>query len=147
MESISGFLDGFDFAKILPGIGKVISSVRFWMVLLMYAGPLVLLGLGLWYYLKPVQEPCTDRGFRIPPAMGSADAWKFTQKLAGVTWTALGGVLTVLTVIFSLIYGSTATMKLVTASVVWLAVEALLAVVSYGFIYIMVYTRFKKEKA
>ena len=65
MESISGFLDGFDIAKILPKIGNVISSVRFWMVLLMYAGPLVLLGFGLWYYLKPVKEPCSDKGFRI----------------------------------------------------------------------------------
>ena len=146
MESISGFLDGFDIAKILPKIGNVISSVRFWMVLLMYAGPLVLLGFGLWYYLKPVKEPCSDKGFRIHPAMGSVDAWQFTQKLAGVTWTALGGVLTVLTVIFSLIYAGAGTMKMVTACVVWMGIQALLAVISYGFIYWMVYARFKGEK-
>lgn len=145
MESVSGFLEEFDFAKFLPKIGKIIGSVRFWIVLLMYVGSLVLLGFGLWYYLKPAKEPNTKTGFRIYPAMGSVDAWQFTQKLAGIVWTGLGGVLTVITVFVSLIFKGGNTLDMVSNYVTWMGVQAVLALISYGGIYLTVFLRYSKK--
>ena len=121
METITGLLDGFDFTKFLPKLGQLISSLRFWTVVLMYVGPLMLLGVGLWYYLRPEPEPNNKRGFRIRAAMGSLEAWQFTQKLAGVIWTLVGGASAAISILISLLCIGASTMSLVSAAVIWVS--------------------------
>lgn len=145
MEAITGLLEGFDFTKFLPKIGALLSSVRFWTVLLMYAGPLVLLGFGLWYFLRPAKEANHKTGFRIYYGMGSTEAWLFTQKLAGFVWTILGGALEVISIVISLICKGSNTFSMVTTCVIWMAIQAVLAVASYGAIYLIVYLRYDKD--
>ena len=146
MDSITGLLEGFDLAKLLPKIGQLISSVRFWTVLLMYAGPLTLLGLGLWYYLRPELEPTTKRGFRIPRALQSKEAWQFTQKFAGVLWTALGGALAAISIVISLFCLGASTIGLVTTAVVWVLIQAILAGGAYGLVWLTVQRRYGEKK-
>ena len=145
MEAITGLLEGFDFTKLLPKIGQLMSSVRFWTVLLMYVGPLVLLGFGLWYYLKPVSKPSQKTGFRIYFGMGSTEAWQFTQKLAGRVWTVLGGVMTLISVIVSLVNRGEDTMSVVSGAVIWMIWQVVLTLLSYAVIYLIVYRNFDKE--
>ena len=45
MEAITEFLEDFDFAKILPEITALLSSLRLWLSLLMLAGRLEILPL------------------------------------------------------------------------------------------------------
>lgn len=145
MEAITGLLEGFDFTKLLPKIGQLMSSVRFWTVLLMYVGPLVLLGFGLWYYLKPVSSPSRKTGFRTYFGMGSIEAWLFTQKLAGMVWTGLGGVMTLISVIVSLSGRGEDTMSIVSGAVVWMIWQVVLTLLSYAAIYLIVFFNFDKE--
>ena len=53
MEAITGFLEDFDFAKLLPELGKFLTDLRFWSNFILIAVPLVILGFGIWYFFFP----------------------------------------------------------------------------------------------
>ena len=94
-DKITEFLEDFDIVNYLPDLNTVFDTLAFVMRILVLAGPLVLLGLGLVYFLAPPKEANHHFGFRSPFGMGSVEAWRFTQKLAGISFSVLGLVLTV----------------------------------------------------
>ena len=96
MDDILSLLQDFDVANFLPEPDKYLNSLEGWIRLIVLAGPLVLLGLGLWYYFAPPKEANHSAGFRNYWGMGSVEAWRFAQKLAGMGYTVLGGALTVI---------------------------------------------------
>jgi len=51
--------------------------------------------LGLWYLILPPKEANHFAGYRFYWGMGSVDAWRFTQRLAGIVWGLLGLGLTI----------------------------------------------------
>ncbi len=63
--------------------------------ILVLAAPLIILALGLYYFLFGPKEANYRAGYRFRWGMGSVQAWQFTQKLAGLVWSALGLGLTV----------------------------------------------------
>ena len=95
MEKITAFLEKIDLTKLLPQLDTLLDKVAFAASLAVMVGPLVMLGLGLWYLLLPPKEANHYAGFRTWFGMGSVEAWKSTQKIAGFTWTGCGLVLTV----------------------------------------------------
>jgi len=81
--------------KIVPDLSKVLGWAELIVRLAIMAGPLLLLGTGLLYLLAPPKEANYSAGYRCYWGMSSLAAWRFTQKVAGIGWTLLGLVLTV----------------------------------------------------
>ena len=95
MEFIKTLLSDFDPSALLPKLDTFLGKVELIMRVAVMAGPLVLLGLGLWYLLLPPKEANHSVGYRFFWGMNSVEAWRFTQKVAGITWGALGLILTI----------------------------------------------------
>ena len=96
METINRLIEGVSLDKIIPPLPDILDHlvpVIKWAVMI---GPLVVLVLGLIYLLVPPREANYSLGFRTFFGMGSVEAWRFTQRIAGLGMTALGLVLTVI---------------------------------------------------
>jgi len=95
IDDLKGLMDEFDPATLLPELGSLtekIAPVMRWAVVI---GPIILLVMGLLYLLAPPKEANYYFGYRCWFGMGSVDAWRFTQRLAGIAWSGLGLVLAV----------------------------------------------------
>ena len=147
MEAITGFLEDFDFARLLPEIGEFLSSMRFWTGVLMVLGPAVLLGLGLWYFLRPVQMPDEKHGFRLKHAMGSVKAWQYTQRMAALVYMILGGAMLVISIVICLICLGVREMSMMSIAVIWLLIQVILVIVGLSVIRNLVSKHFDSNGA
>ncbi len=105
MDALKGQLEDFDLQNFLPKLDSVWGTVELLLRLFVLAGPVILLGLGLWYLLLPPKEANHRAGFRTLWGMGSVEAWRFTQKAAGIAFGALGLILTVVMLLITLGFG------------------------------------------
>ena len=100
IEDLKGLMDGFDPASLLPELDGILSGVAQAVRIAVLVGPIALLVLGLGYLFLAPREANYLFGYRCTFGMGSVEAWRFTQRLAGMVWGALGLALTL--VMFSL---------------------------------------------
>ncbi len=121
IENIKEIMDDLDLTALFPKIEDVLAFVSQFTRWAVMVGPLVLLGLGLYYFLAAPKEANYRSGYRFRWGMGSVEAWQFTQRLAGMVWMALGLVLTVVMAIVTLGFGELSSMEML-----WEAVECLL---------------------
>ena len=89
MEIITAILEGFDLGKIIPDLSKFLGRLQTVAGIAVMVGPVVMLALGIWYWLYPPQEANHKIGFRTYFGMGSVEAWQFTQLLAGKVCTTV----------------------------------------------------------
>ena len=87
-------------------------------------GPLVILALGLCYMLIPPKEANHRFGYRCYWGMGSVEAWQYTQRLAGLSWSVVGLVLTLVMLLVCSGYRGMDSMEMVNSAVVCLVWEA-----------------------
>ena len=100
MESLIKLINEFEFAKIMPDLGNLLGWVDLFIRICVLAAPVAVLFFGLWWLILPPKEANHRAGYRCYFGMGSVEAWRFTQKLAGALWTAAGlGLLIVATLI------------------------------------------------
>ena len=90
LESIKEMMDAFDPAALLPELDSVFSLVATVCKVAILAGPIVLLVLGLAYLFLSPKEANYYFGYRCYYGMGSVQAWRFTQRLAGIVLGGLG---------------------------------------------------------
>ena len=121
IESIKEMMDGFDPAALLPELDQVFDTVVTVCRVAVLAGPIVLLALGLAYLFLSPKEANYYFGYRCYYGMGSVQAWRFTQRLAGMV---LGGLGLVLTGIMLVISGGFAGMQ--TMDMAWKALSCML---------------------
>ena len=95
MDSIKSMMDGFDPASLLPDLSKIFDSLAPLCRFAVLMGPVVVLLLGLSYLFLSPKEANHYLGYRCYFGMGSEYAWRFTQRLAGILFTAAGLVLTI----------------------------------------------------
>ena len=144
IESIKQMLDGFEPAALLPdltGLFGSLETVCRWAVLI---GPAVLLVMGLAYLFLSPKEANYYFGYRTYFGMGSVHAWRFTQRLAGVTLGGLGLILTVVMFVISSGFGGMDVMDMVWKAVsclVWEAVLALIANLAIGLAAFLLFDR------
>ena len=100
-EDIKVLMDNFDPAALLPDLTTVVGKVEFITRLAVMAGPVVLLVLGILYFFAAPKEANYRFGYRCYFGMGSEEAWRFTQRFAGLVWSVLGLVLTVVMLIIT----------------------------------------------
>ena len=93
-EAIKEFLREFSpetlLEDLLPELAPLLEKTAFLSRLLMLIGPFVILGMGLYYYLNAPKEANFRSGYRCYFGMGSVEAWRYTQRLAGGLWSLLG---------------------------------------------------------
>ena len=95
VDFIQSLLSDFDPMALLPDLWAIFDKLDVALRVVVLAGPLCLLGLGLLYLLAPPAEANHIFGYQHFWGMSSVDAWQFTQKTAGLVWTGLGLAMTV----------------------------------------------------
>lgn len=98
IEDIKQIMDEFDPTALLPDLTSLAGKVELICRVAVLVGPIVLLVLGLAYLLLAPKEANYHFGYRCFYGMGSVQAWRFTQRLAGALWGLLGLVLTLVMV-------------------------------------------------
>lgn len=121
IEDLKSLMDAFDPAALLPELNGVLDTVLYAVRLATLLGPVVLLVLGVGYLIFAPKEANYYFGYRCTFGMGSVEAWRFTQRLAGIVWSLLG---LVLTAAMLLLTGGFAEMEVYDA--VWAAVKYVL---------------------
>ena len=96
LDAIKELLSGAETAApVVPDAGTLVDKVLPIAKILVVAGPVIMLILGLLYLFAAPKEANHHFGYRCYFGMGSEQAWQFTQRFAGITWAALGGILTI----------------------------------------------------
>ena len=95
IEDLKSLMDGFDPASLLPELDSILEVIVYAVRIATLLGPIVLLALGLGYLIFAPREANYIFGYRCTFGMGSVEAWRFTQRLAGIIWGVLGLALTI----------------------------------------------------
>ena len=129
IQSIKSLMDGFDPAALLPDLSELFGSLATLCRFAVMIGPVVMLVLGLAYLFLSPREANYYFGYRCYFGMGSVQAWRFTQRIAGMLF---GGVGLILTIVMYVMSGSFSEMEI--TDMVWkaagcLAWQAIIAIV------------------
>ena len=130
IEDLKSLMDAFDPASLLPEIENVLDVVLYAVRMATLVGPAVLLLLGLGYLIFAPKEANYYFGYRCMFGMGSVEAWRFTQKLAGAVWAVLGLGLTVVMVLITGSFSGKEIMDVISTGFSCLIWEIVLAAVS-----------------
>ena len=130
IEDLKTLMDEFDPAALLPQIDTIVGKVELAMRIAVMIGPIILLILGLAYIFASPKEANYYFGYRCYYGMGSVDAWRFTQRLAGIIWSALGLVLTVVMLLVCSSFRGKEIMEILSSAVTCVLWQAGLAAVS-----------------
>ena len=95
IEQMKQLVNEFDFANFIPAVDSVLGWIELLVRLFVMAAPVCILVFGLWFLFLPPKEANHRAGYRTYFGMGSVEAWRFTQFLAGVVWSAVGLILSV----------------------------------------------------
>ena len=130
IEDFKGLMDGFDPASMLPELDTVLGGLAPVFRVAVLAGPVLMLLFGLLYIFAAPKEANYHFGYRCYYGMGSVEAWRYTQKLAGIVFAALGLILSVAMLLISGSFPQMETMELLWRTVYVLAAQAILLGVS-----------------
>ena len=144
-EDIKVLMDNFDPAVLLPDLSTVVGTVEFLTRLAVVAGPIVLLTLGILYFLLSPKEANYHFGYRCFFGMGSQEAWRFTQRFAGIVWAVLGLILTIVMTVITGGFAGKPVMDIVSAGLTCLLWEIGLTVLSCLVINLTVMVRFDRN--
>lgn len=142
IDSIKEILDAFDPATLLPDLTTVVGKVELIARIAVMVGPIILLILGALYCFASPKEANYHFGYRCYFGMGSIEAWRFTQRLAGMVWGALGLVLTIVMLIVCGSFRGMEIMPMVTKAAVALIWQAVLAGLSALAVNLVVMSQF-----
>ena len=130
IESIKEIMDAFDPATLLPELGDIFSLVTGICRIAVMVAPVILLVLGVAYLLFSPKEANYYFGYRCYFGMGSVEAWRFTQRLAGAVLGCLGLILTGVMLVISMGFPGMEAMDMVWKAfwcLIWQGILALLA--------------------
>ena len=144
-EDIKVLMDNFDPAALLPDLTTLVGKVEFITRIAVIVGPIVLLVMGLLYFFASPREANYRFGYRCYYGMGSEEAWRFTQRFAGLIWTVLGLVLTVVMLIITGSFAGNPIMDIIGKGARCLLWEAGLILVSILAINITVMTLYNRK--
>ena len=120
-DTIKEMMDGFNPEALLPQMDTIFSRVLLVCRIAVMVGPVLLLVLGLAYLFLSPKEANYYFGYRCYFGMGSVNAWRFTQRIAGIV---LGGLGLILTPVMFFISSGFAGMQVM--DMVWKALRCLL---------------------
>ena len=133
-DSIKEVMDAFDPAALLPEMESIFEILVPICRIAVLVGPVILLALGLAYLLLSPKEANHYFGYRCYFGMGSIHAWRFAQRLAGITLGGLGLILTGVMIVITGGFPEMEAMDMLWKAVKCLAWEAGLALAATLFI-------------
>ena len=142
IEDLKSIMDAFDPASLLPEMEGVLTVLTAAVRLAVLAGPVVLLAFGVLFLVFAPKEANYYLGYRCAFGMGSVEAWRFTQRLAGIIWTVLGLALTVVMFLLTRKFAQLTAYDVVWTGVKYILWEVGLVVVSSLFINTAVMSQF-----
>ncbi len=145
IENIKELMDGVDIAQLLPDLEGLLSHAPALVRISVLLGPVVLLFLGLHYFLLSPKEANYTTGYRFRWGMASPESWRFMQQVAGAVWSILGLTLLVIMAVRSAGFAELELMDLLWAGVKNLALQAALALGSCLLINIIVFARYDRK--
>jgi uncharacterized membrane protein len=92
--------------SLIPSLESLLGKLDLLARIFVMAGPLALLGLGLYYFLLPPKEANHSAGYRFRYGMSKIKVWRFMQRIAGMVYSGVGLVLTVVMAIICIRFGS-----------------------------------------
>ncbi len=122
IDDFKGLMDAFDPASLLPELEPVFKRFAFFARIVVLLGPALMLVMGLVFLFATPKEANHYVGYRCYYGMGSVEAWRYTQRLAGIIWSALG---LVLVIAMALISGGFAGMQ--TMDLLWRVLYCMIA--------------------
>ena len=147
MDFLKSLLADFDPAALVPDLEALFNNLDGALRVVVLVGPLCLLGLGLLYLLAPPSEANHVFGYRHFWGMSSVEAWRFTQKTAGLVWTGLGLCLTVIMAFLCNGYRELAAEAMLMSALTSVLVELLLVFLSTMLINTLVIFHFDHKGA
>ena len=144
-DAVKAMMDNFDPASLLPDLSSIFGWIELVCRFAVLIGPIVLAVLGLAYLFLSPKEANYHFGYRTYFGMGSVEAWRFTQRLAGIVLSLLGLALTGVMLVIS---GGFAGMEM--NDMVWkafgcLGVEAVLVLLANAAISLTATIRFDRK--
>ena len=94
IDDLKKALEGSDPGAVLPDLNAIMDKMAPIMRIALLAGPIILLVLGLLYLFASPKEANYKFGYRCYFGMGSVRAWRYSQRLAGILYSAVGLILT-----------------------------------------------------
>lgn len=129
MDFITNLLE-MDLEALVPALDSVLGLVRVVLTVLLLAGPIVMIALGALYIWFAPPEANYRFGFRTYFGMGSIEAWKYSQKIAGIAFGGLGVVLLIIMVVVVCGFGGMDAFQMASTALtclLWQAGTAMLA--------------------
>jgi hypothetical protein len=130
---------------LIPDISTIMGLIGFLFFVAVMAGPLLLLGFGLLFRYRPPAEANFSLGYRFWWGMASLEAWRYTQRLAGIIWTILGGALTVIMLVVGIILLCMEPMTMAIGCAVCLVIELVLTAAACITINLIVMKKYDKD--
>ena len=107
--------------SLIPSLESLLGKLDLLARIFVMAGPLALLGLGLYYFLLPPKEANHTAGYRFRYGMSKVKVWQFMQRIAGMVYSGVGLVLTVVMAIICIRFGA-----MEAEAMLWTAVKCIL---------------------
>lgn len=130
IASIKDMMDAFDPAALLPDLSAIFGGLAPLCRGAVMIGPILLLVLGLAYLFFSPKEANYYFGYRCYFGMGSVQAWRFTQRFAGLVLGLTGLILTLTMFTFSAGFAAMDVTDMVWKAVSYLLIEAIAALVA-----------------
>ena len=89
-------MDDLDLGSLIPSLDSLLGWLDLVLRVAVMAGPLAMLGLGLYYYLAAPKEANWTAGYRFRYGMAKARSWRSMQRLAGIVFSITGLLLTII---------------------------------------------------
>ena len=145
IENIKQLMDGLDIAQLLPDIMTIMNGLMWLARISLLVAPLVVLGLGVYYFLLSPKEANYTAGYRCYWGMGSEEAWRFTQKLAGVLWILAGLTMILGVVLLSYRFPAMEPTDVMWKVIVCLAMQGGMVLILRVFVYVVTMFRFDRK--
>lgn len=108
--------------ELIPELDTLLGWLDLVLRVLVMAGPFAMLGLGLFYFLAAPKEANWTCGYRFSYGMAKVRSWQFMQRLAGIVYSVVGLVLTIVMAVLCAKFKTMAPMDAVTLAgkmIVW----------------------------
>ena len=145
IENIKQLMDGLDIAALLPDIMEIMNGIALLTQIALFLAPLILLGLGLYYFLLSPKEANFTTGYRCYYGMGSEEAWRFTQRLAGVIWILAGITMTLGVVLLRYRFAAMDLSQLMWTAIFCLLLQGAIVLVLRALIHFIVLLRYDRK--
>ena len=145
MEALKSAFENMDFSALIPDLGTVLGWVELLLRICVMLGPILVLGFGLLFLLAPPKEANYGLGFRCWWGMASLAAWQFTQRLAGMVWSALGAVMTIVMALLCMVLENADPMEMAVQAGIYILWELGFIVLSVICINVVVIIMFDKD--